>query len=263
MRTRLVDLLKFVMVFGFAVCVVPCEASGQNGQTETPMIRHALGWQDATESGNRLLFLNNLDSADFSAGGNFTYRLGSYVVPNQSLVDYLAAPQVQKQIEFSNEQKKQLGELRQKLAAGVREISDKYGHRNDQNIASELRQQFTGQYNDALKEYRKKIEEQVRESLVPQQLLLIKQLRFKQSVQAYGLAHTLTKAPFSSQLKTSKEQAQAIQKIRQEAEAEIQKKIVEIRNAAKSRMLKELDRRQREKIKELEGESHDKKSTRL
>ena len=196
---------------------------------------------------------------ELSLSGEMGYYFSAVSPNHQSLINYLGSKSVQQQIELSKEQKSQFDAIRKKYSQGMAEISTKYSHRNDKKIAQELRNQFASKYKDELKSFKSEIEKEVQETLVPQQVKLIKQLQFNQSVKIWGFAHTVSKAPYSDQIKTTKKQSAEILKIKKDAEAEIRKAIEDIKAKAKAKMMKEFDRKQREKIKELEGESKKKK----
>lgn len=192
-----------------------------------------------------------------SLAGNQVF-LRSYSGINQNLMDYLTSSHVQQQIELSSDQKEQLSELRKRFAEGMQKITNRFPALNNPKMPKAMRDKLNENYSVEIKALRKNFEEQVEESLVPQQLKLIKQLKFNTSVRMYGLSHTLTQKPFIEDTKVTPQQSQEIQKIKLETEAAIQKKVAEMRAAAKQKMLKVLDSAQRKSVKELEGKSKSK-----
>lgn len=211
-------------------------------------------------------------STTLNGSGTATYSLRSsganqiffqpYFNANQNLLDYLTSPNVQKQIELSSDQKKQFAEIRKKMSESMSQVASRFPQLRDPKISKEKRNELNKNYSVELKKVRQEFEEEVKESLVPQQLNLIKQLRFQTSTKLLGFSRTISGKPFGEELKTTDKQKKAIEKIKAEAEAEIQKMIEELRQKAKEKMLKELNRSQRDKIKELEGKA-EKKPTKL
>ena len=192
-----------------------------------------------------------------AVGNNGTNRMvfESYSPANQPLVDYLASPKVQEQIDLSSEQKNQFTAIRKKLQEGSAKLNKRYHQRTDVKASKKVRDAMTQEFQKAMKKLRLELEEEVKETLVPHQVNLIQRMKFKKAVQIFGFTHAVSNAPFKEEIKTTEEQKKELAKIKIETEAAIQEKIAEMRKSGKEKMLKALDKNQRKKIKELEGHS--------
>ncbi len=195
--------------------------------------------------------------------GNNRMVFHSYAPANQPLVDYLASPKVQEQIDLSSEQKNQFTAIRKKLQEGYAELNKRYHQRTDVKASKKIREEMTQEFQKKIKKLRLELEEEVKETLVPHQVNLIQRMKFKKAVQIFGFTHAVSNAPFNEEIKTTEEQKKKLAKIKMETEKAIQEKIAEMRIAGKEKMLKALDTNQRKKIKELEGESEKKSSPKL
>lgn len=94
--------------------------------------------------------------------------------------------------------------------------------------------------------------------LLPHQKSILKQLQFDQAVQSYGVAWVLSRPPFSDELKTKKKQADAIMKIKNESEdklvaafLEFEENVQQIKKRSVGKMINELSRTQRNRLKEF------------
>ena len=174
---------------------------------------------------------------------------------HSSLIDALRSQRVQKQIDFTADQKKHLDEIRKGLTIAYSKLRKKYPELNDRTVPAEVRKSVQKDINNQYKILREKAEAEFKETLLPHQLKLIRQLKFNEAVQRYGFSWTVSNKPFNEELKTTDEQKKILSQIKQETESAIQKKIAEMRKAAKEKMLKALDRSQKETIKRLEGVS--------
>lgn len=223
---------------------------------------HSVSGQDADIIEATLNGLNGHFSTIRMDGANGMV-FHSYSPVNQPLVDYLASPKIQEQIELSREQKEQFNSIRKKLATGYTSIGKKYHQRTDMKASKKVREEANRKFNEEVKELRTEMEEEVKETLVPHQVNLIKQLKFKMLSKIYGFSHAVSNAPFGETLKTTDEQKKELAKIKMETEKAIQEKIAEMRAAGKEKMLKALNKNQRTKIKELEGDSEKTRSPKL
>lgn len=181
---------------------------------------------------------------------------------NSPLIDFLASQQIQSQIEFSPEQQAQFKDFQKKLQSEYAAIRKEFPGLEKKETSAADRRKMNRSVYLKFQEVKKEMSKELEESLVPQQLSIVKQLKFKQSVQSFGFTWALTNSPFKEDVDLSTKQQQEIQKIKRETEAAIQKKMIEMRAEAKKKMLKLLDQKQVKKIKELEGEN-DKNSNRF
>lgn len=226
---------------------------------------------DAIETFPAQTTVFQLSNANVTGGFYSTIRLDgangvvyqNFSPANQPLVDYLASPKIQEQIELSHEQKEQFNSIRKKLNEGYTSIGKKYHQRTDVKASKKVREEANKKFNEEVKELRSEMEEEVKETLVPHQVNLIEQLKFKMLSKMHGFAYAVSNAPFGETLKTTDEQKKELAKIKMETEKAIQEKIAEMRVAGKEKMLKALNKNQRKKIKELEGDAEKKSSPKL
>lgn len=181
----------------------------------------------------------------------------------QQLVYFLMSPNIQKEIELSADQKQQLTDANKRLREGYKEIYAKYPELRDPKLDYQKRSKINRTVQLEYSKLRSQIDEELRESLVPQQLTVLKKLQFNRSVQSYGFSATVSRKPFQEEIETTDSQREKLKKILQETEAEIRKLAEQKRKAAKEKMLKVLDAKQREKVKELEGDAPKPGYTRL
>ena len=231
-----------LLLVGFANC-----CSAQQGDFQIILQDPAA---DATASGIR--YLNTVRMVDATYNGN--YVGWSYANSNAELIDYLSSDQMRKQLEFSEAQNKEFKSLQKEYSKAFKDLYAKFPELKQKDLPSVARKELNKRVHLAGQKLRKEFSEKVRENLIPQQVKMVSTLRFKQAVQMFGFSHAITQAPFGSELKTTDKQKKEIAKIKKEANEAIQKKIAEMKAEAKEKMLKVLDRKQREKIKELEGE---------
>ncbi|MEE2639446.1 MAG: hypothetical protein VX768_02355, partial [Planctomycetota bacterium] len=79
----------------------------------------------------------------------------------------------------------------------------------------------------------------------------------------FGFSKTLSRQHLVDSIGTTEKQVRELEKIRKEAEEEIRKKVAEIRQRARQKMLGELGENQRKKVREFEGDSRDSPPSRL
>ena len=193
-------------------------------------------------------------------GVDGSFQVLSFHNPNslihqRLLIDALRLEKTQEQIDFSPAQKKALKSIRDQLTKDYAEIKKKFPGLSDKSIPKEVRKSMQKDLNDQYKKLREKANEEFTSTLLPHQLKLIKKLKFNQSVAHYGFSWTVSNQPFQKDIETTKEQAKILDKIKKETEAAIAKRIEEMRKAAKAKMLRALDGKQRKTIEELEFES--------
>ena len=205
---------------------------------------------------------------EIAGGGNVAYRIvgmrpSDSLLHQRFLMDAFTSANLQKQIDFSADQKKSLDKIRKQISAAYQQLKKKFPDRTNNSLPKEVRKQMQKDFSDQYKQIREKAEREFKETLLPHQLKLIRQLKFTESVRSYGFSWTVSNKPFDFDIKTTPEQKKELNKIKQETESAIQKKIEEMRKAAKSKMLKALDTNQRKTIEELEGDSAKNKKTKL
>ena len=174
--------------------------------------------------------------------------------PNMELVDFLASQYNQQQIEFSADQKKMLTDFQKKLSTEYTNIANQFPRLKEKDLSREERQKLNQTVYLEYQKVKKKMSKELEGSLVPQQVKLVKQLRFNQTAQMYGLTWAITNAPFKEDIDLSDKQKDEVNQIKMESEKAIQKKLAEMREEAKEKMLKVLNKKQRDKLKELQGE---------
>lgn len=172
----------------------------------------------------------------------------------QQIMSLLQNPTYQKELEMTEEQISAAREMTKKLSEGYKEIYARYPQLKDTKLDYKQRSEIYKKLQAEYAELRKEVESELMEQLVPNQKVILKKIEFNQAVRYYGVSAALTRNPYAEQFGTTDKQKQELLKIRQETEAEILKLIEEKRKAAKEKMLKVLDAKQRKQFKELEGD---------
>lgn len=183
--------------------------------------------------------------------------------PNSPLVDFLAAQHIQQQVEMSDDQKTLYKDLQKKLSQEYTNITNKYPQLKDKNLSNEERRKLNQTVSLKYQEFKKELSKELEDSLVPQQLQLIEKVKFNQSVQMYGLTWTLTNGHFKDKAEITKDQKAELEKIKMDSEKAIQEKIEQMREDAKAKMLKVLNSKQKNHLKEWEGDAKKKQPIRL
>ena len=130
-----------------------------------------------------------------------------------------------------------------KLTEEFKTRSTKLGSRKEKlELAKELM--------DDMNSLQKGVANKIEMELIPFQATIIKKYKFKQ-VSYLGFHRLVLQKPFVDDLKLSKKQNDAIEKIAKETEKEIADLIKKTREKAKSRIMKELDAEQRKYINSL------------
>lgn len=104
-----------------------------------------------------------------------------------------------------------------------------------------------------------KIQEQTRQELesvlLPHQMDRLKQIRAQTLFRNRSFVEVLTSEPMRSELDISNRQADSLREEEQKIEADLQKEIAALRDKARQRLTKTLDRSQQEKIEQLFGDA--------
>ena len=147
---------------------------------------------------------------------------------NLSLIDFLSSPMVQRQIDLTQEQLDELKKLKVKKKSAME---------------SEDRHDQLSQLDNELKK-----------SLIPFQVRLIKQIRFNDLVARYGFSWTVSNRPFVEDIGTTKSQKAELLKIKKDAEEEIESTKLKSIRSFEADVLGELDSKQKRIAKSLMGE---------
>ncbi len=232
------NLFLFGMLFSMTVA-----ATAQDGRILKVLPSNDLVVQDE---------IIGLTLSQPSWGSSFQY--GYYGNANAELIDYLAQENTRKQLEFTDKQTKEYKELQKQYGKAYQKMYAEYPELKKKDLPKEARKELNRKVQLAGQKLRKEFSEKVRDTLVPHQVSMVSSLRFKQTVQMFGFSHAVSNSPFATELKVTDKQKKELAEIKKATEAAIRKKMAEMKAAAKAKMLKVLDAKQRKKLKEIQGD---------
>ena len=162
-----------------------------------------------------------------------------------SLMGLIGNPRVREDLEIVDEQYEQF--LERSAAA-------------QQQVAEQLREMDFSDREGLVRRIRD-IQDQTRRELetvlLPHQMERLQQIRAQSILRRRSFVEAITSEPMRSELDISSRQAEALQEEAQKIEADTAKQIAELREKARQRLIKTLDRSQQQKIDELFGDSFD------
>jgi hypothetical protein len=172
-------------------------------------------------------------------------------MPQTQFLQWLAAPQIQKELEIVPEQKEKLDKISResqtKMAEAYKSLSD---------VPAEERQ---SKYYELLRESYESSEKQVREVLLPIQVKRLQQIVLQMKLQQmqWGMASTFASDELAAELNITDEQREAFQKKEKEVREEIQKKTQEfykkLQDESREKLLEVLTPEQKAKLSALTG----------
>ncbi|MCH2179612.1 MAG: hypothetical protein MK106_12495 [Mariniblastus sp.] len=160
-----------------------------------------------------------------------------------SLMGLIGNPRVRADLEIVDEQ---FEEFQRKAA-------------ESQQAAAEQLRGFDFSDRKGLVRLIEKIQDQTRQELesvlLPHQMDRLKQIRAQTLFRNRSFVEVLTSEPMRSELDISNRQADSLREEEQKIEADLQKEIAALRDKARQRLIKTLDRSQQEKIDDLIGDT--------
>jgi len=158
---------------------------------------------------------------------------------------------VKKELELVDEQTKKINQIRTDLQ---KETSEMYKKMRDLS-----REERMKRHRELNKELAEKIESQIKEVLLPEQMDRLKQISLQMRLRNYyGLGQVLGGDDLSESLDISERQKKELLKVQQEVQMEMREKIAEfhakIRAEAQEKILKVLSEKQRGKLEKMQGE---------
>jgi Spy/CpxP family protein refolding chaperone len=156
---------------------------------------------------------------------------------------------VVKELELVEDQQTKLRELGEKQRDEIRAMFEGMRDLPD----DERRAAFEGM-REKIEEQAKKVQDEVNNILLPNQVARLKQIQFQQSARGFGGRGGVTSGRVAEALGISEEQREQLRAKAEEIRAETDKKIAEIRKDAEKQLLQVLTPEQRAKYDELMGE---------
>ena len=175
----------------------------------------------------------------------------SYVSPWSGSIRYLYMQSVKDNLELVDEQVQKINQIRTDLQ---KESSKMY--KNMRDLSREERMERYREMNEELAE---KIEKQIKEVLLPEQMARLNQISLQMRLRSYyGLGQALSGDDLAESLDVSERQKRELLKVQQEVQAEIRQKTMEfnakIRAEAQEKILKVLSKKQRDKLEKMQGD---------
>jgi hypothetical protein len=172
-------------------------------------------------------------------------------VPQTQSLQWLMAPQIQKELEIVPEQKEKLDKINRESQTKLQEA---YKAIND--VPPEERQ---ARYYELLRESYESSEKQAREVLLPIQIKRLQQIVLQMKLQQmqWGMAAAFTSDELAAELKITDEQRDEFQQKEKEVREEIQKKTQEfykkMQDESREKLLQVLTPEQKAKLAALTG----------
>ncbi len=158
-------------------------------------------------------------------------------------LDLLADSKVRAELEMVDDQYQELQSLNseiQKRAAGqLREIDFK----DSQNLVEKIRN------------IRSQAEKELNSVLLPHQTHRLRQIQSQSRLRYNSLAQILTSEPVRSELEITDRQLTELLQAEQEIEAELARKIAELRAESRDKLIKRLNRTQQKQVQEIFGDA--------
>jgi len=161
---------------------------------------------------------------------------------------------VKDDLELVEEQVQKINQIRTDLQ---KETSEMY--KNMRDLSREERMEKYRKLNEELAE---KIEKQIKEVLLPEQMERLKQVSLQMKLRSYyGLGQTLSGGDLVEALDISERQKRELLEVQQEVQKEVREKTREfyakIQAEAQEKILKVLSKKQRDKLEKMKGEKHE------
>ena len=162
-----------------------------------------------------------------------------------SLMGLIGNPRVREDLEIVDEQYKQFLE---RAADAQRQAAEQL-----RSMDFSDREGLVRQIKDIQDQTRRELES----VLLPHQMDRLRQIRAQSILRRRTFVEAITSEPMRSELDISNRQAEALQQEAEKIEADIAKQVAELREKARQKLIKTLDRSQQQKIDELFGDNFD------
>jgi hypothetical protein len=158
---------------------------------------------------------------------------------------------VKKDLELVDEQTQKINKIRTDLQKQTSEM-----YKKTSGLSREERMKKYREMNEELAE---KIENQIKEVLLPEQMARLEQISLQMKLRSYyGLGQTLSGDDLVEALDISERQKKELLEVQQKVQQEMREKINEfhakIRAEAQEEILKVLSKKQRDKLEKMKGE---------
>ncbi|MCH2181090.1 MAG: hypothetical protein MK108_03710 [Mariniblastus sp.] len=162
-----------------------------------------------------------------------------------SLMGLIGNPRVREDLEIVDEQYQQFLE---RAADAQRQVAEQLREMDFSD-----REGLVRQVRDIQDQTRRELET----VLLPHQMDRLRQIRAQSLLRRRTFVEAITSEPMRSELEISNRQAEALQEEAEKLEADIAKQVAELREKARQRLVKTLDRSQQQKIDDLFGDNFD------
>jgi Spy/CpxP family protein refolding chaperone len=167
----------------------------------------------------------------------------------------LQMPEVQKEVELTDDQKTELGKLRDEVREQMRtQMQDSFNGMRDMSDAD--RQARFEQIRTQMETIRKDVEGKLQKVLLPNQFDRLKQIDLQSRIQREG-ATALSQGELADQLGLTDAQREQLQQKSEQVQQDLQAKIRQLRLDARSQLLEVLTAEQRTKLEALMGTQFD------
>jgi hypothetical protein len=167
----------------------------------------------------------------------------------------LQMPEVQREVELTDDQKTELGKLRTEIRDQIRnQMQDSFNGMRD--LSDDERQARIDQIRAQMDTIRKDVEAKLQKILLPNQFDRLKQIDLQSRVQREGAA-ALTSGDVADQLGLTDDQKEQIQQKADQVQQDLQAKIRQARLDARNQLLDVLTADQRTKLETLMGAQFD------
>lgn len=179
------------------------------------------------------------------------YGYSSYASPWSGSIRWLYMESVKKDLELVEEQTQKINQIRTDLQKETREMYKKTGEGS--------REERMERYRELNKELSEKIEKQIKEILLPEQMARLKQISLQMRLRSYyGMGQALSGDELAESLDISERQKRELLEVQQEVQKEMREKINEfhakLREEAQEKIMKVLSKKQRDKLEKMKGD---------
>ena len=225
------------------IVLILCSCCHQTNSQDVPLISHG-------PKSDINLIARKIDLHQLIENRSWRYEHETW--PGYQLIDYVDSDFVQDQLRFTESQNKRFEKLRKEYQKAYAKTYSDTQEPRDRNTFGDSDPVTNKWVYLAQKKLREEFSEQIRQMLTPRQLAMVRTLIFYSSIRSNGLAQALSGAPFDNDLGITEPQKKELVRIRNEAQAAMNKKMEEMKANAKREMLKVLNVQQRNTLKEIE-----------
>jgi Spy/CpxP family protein refolding chaperone len=167
----------------------------------------------------------------------------------------LQMPEVQKEVELTDDQRTELGKLRNEIRDQIRnQMQDSFNGMRD--LSDEERQARIDQIRAQMDTIRKDVEGKLQKVLLPNQFDRLKQIDLQSRIQREGAA-ALSQGELADQLGLTDQQKEQLQQKSEQVQQDLQAKIRQLRLDARGQLLEVLTAEQKAKLEALMGTQFD------